>query len=414
MSKRIVQSLSLCAVIMGIAHAETISFSEGDRSFEIEFVTIDHPGNEPDEPDYVGNTWGDVDYVYQIAKYELPNAASIIWQGHKPLSPDNQVRATKMDWHDAAKFVNWLNEKEGYDPAYRFDRHEGHVDWYPTQPEYDPENRFRNSRARYVIPTGDEWYKAAYYDPEGKRYFDYATGSDELPTGSNDPTTNQNEIIWGNFRDFVDVTKAGGLSPFGTMGQTGNANEWEEGFWHHRQHGFRSGGQGTVEGHNAHRSWIRPWTNANPRVVRLMPNPDSDGDGVLAGNDIDLLTDFISTKNFKVAFDLNEDMVVDERDRAFFVEEIVGTVFGDANLDGFVDFEDFLALSASFDQGNGWAGGNFDGDGRTDFDDFLILSENFGATREISSVHVVPEPTGLWFAILLTLFGFRPHVVRFA
>ena len=54
---------------------------------------------------------------------------------------------------------------------------------------------------------------------------------------------------------------------------------------------------------------------------------------------------------------------------------------GDSNLDGLIDFSDFLALSSNFgkDVDSAWADGDFDGDARVTFADFLILSDNFGS-----------------------------------
>ena len=51
---------------------------------------------------------------------------------------------------------------------------------------------------------------------------------------------------------------------------------------------------------------------------------------------------------------------------------------GDANLDGTVDFDDFMELSKNFGQEGTWSEGDFDADGKIEFDDFLTLSANFG------------------------------------
>ena len=51
----------------------------------------------------------------------------------------------------------------------------------------------------------------------------------------------------------------------------------------------------------------------------------------------------------------------------------------DANLDGTVDFADFLAISTNFGrEGVGWSGGDFDCSGDITFADFLLLSTAFG------------------------------------
>jgi hypothetical protein len=52
---------------------------------------------------------------------------------------------------------------------------------------------------------------------------------------------------------------------------------------------------------------------------------------------------------------------------------------GDANLDGKVDFNDFVAISTHFLANDiNWDHGNFNYDGVVDFNDFVILSTNFG------------------------------------
>ena len=93
--------------------------------------------------------------------------------------------------------------------------------------------------------------------------------------------------------------------------------------------------------------------------------------------------------------------------------EVLQQTPGDANLDGVVDFPDFLALSEHFGEGSrrdprGWSQGDFDGDGEITFPDFLILSENFGAVAAASAASV-PEPTAGSIALfgLLGLIGFR-------
>ncbi|MDB5328833.1 MAG: hypothetical protein JWM57_4402 [Phycisphaerales bacterium] len=55
------------------------------------------------------------------------------------------------------------------------------------------------------------------------------------------------------------------------------------------------------------------------------------------------------------------------------------TLAGDANLNGTVDFNDFLVLQNNFNApGTRFDQGNFNYDGVTDFNDFLMLQNNFG------------------------------------
>ena len=61
--------------------------------------------------------------------------------------------------------------------------------------------------------------------------------------------------------------------------------------------------------------------------------------------------------------DLNGDMKVDIQDVRTIVVTILGTHFGDANLDGVVDATDIAIVNAHLGQQGGWAQGDFDGDG---------------------------------------------------
>ena len=79
---------------------------------------------------------------------------------------------------------------------------------------------------------------------------------------------------------------------------------------------------------------------------------------------------------------------------------------GDANLDGSVDFSDFLLLSTNFGLTGGWRDGDFDDDGFIQFSDFLILSTNFGQSKnEVPAPsQSVPEPSGIVVALVGVVF----------
>ena len=77
--------------------------------------------------------------------------------------------------------------------------------------------------------------------------------------------------------------------------------------------------------------------------------------------------------------DFVEDGRLDHLDIDFLVEETFRTKSGDANLDGKVNFTDFLVLSSNFGSTNArWSDGDFNCSGDVGFDDFLALSRNFG------------------------------------
>lgn len=116
---------------------------------------------------------------------------------------------------------------------------------------------------------------------------------------------------------------------------------------------------------------------------------DFDGDFLRSATDIDLLSAAIRINSSNTDFDLNQDGSVDDLDRSVWMN-LAGTVSGDVNLDGQVDFGDFLVLSQNFGLDGGWTAGDVDGSGDVRFQDFLLLSENFGKTTMAYSS--VPEP----------------------
>ena len=57
----------------------------------------------------------------------------------------------------------------------------------PSDAGYNPNNLYHNSLAHYVLPSVNEWYKAAYYNPTSGVYYDYPTGSNSVPDGIDVP-----------------------------------------------------------------------------------------------------------------------------------------------------------------------------------------------------------------------------------
>lgn len=135
---------------------------------------------------------------------------------------------------------------------------------------------------------------------------------------------------------------------------------------------------------------------------------DFDLDTQLTSGDIELLCNAINEGQNPDEYDLTDDSLVDLQDLTFWVEDLRGTFFGDANLDGAVLFADFLQLSENFDQPiaegtNRWDVGDFNCDQEVAFSDFLSLSENFGNTSQ-SEVANVPEPHNLLLALMGAAF----------
>jgi len=68
---------------------------------------------------------------------------------------------------------------------------------------------------------------------------------------------------------------------------------------------------------------------------------------------------------------------------------------GDANVDGVINFADFLTVTQNFGQEGTWRRGDFNGDQTINFNDFLDVSQRFGAVAaQLSGFsNPVPEPS---------------------
>ncbi len=104
----------------------------------------------------------------------------------------------------------------------------------------------RNSGATWILPTENEWYKAAYYDPTLNSdlggYWDYATQSDSAPTAGSPPGSSNS----ANFNNVVgNSTPVGAYedsqSYYGTYDQSGNVWEWNEAIYSTNFRGIRGG-----------------------------------------------------------------------------------------------------------------------------------------------------------------------------
>jgi formylglycine-generating enzyme len=217
------------------------TFGNGTNSFEIAFVTIGNPGNAPDTTGNP-NPAGSVSYGYRMGKFEISEqmidkANSLGGLGIvKHFTHGADKPANGVSWNEAARFVNWLNTSTGSPPAYKFavQAGQGGYDansnielWDSGDTGFNAANPYRNSLARYFLPSIDEWYKSAYFDPVNNAYFDFPTGSNSTPS-STASGTNLGTAVFNGQMGPADVMLAGGLSPYGTMGQGGNAYELEE------------------------------------------------------------------------------------------------------------------------------------------------------------------------------------------
>lgn len=176
----------------------------------------------------------------------------------------------------------------------------------------------------------------------------------------------------------------------------------------------------TPEGLNATHSYTPEFT-ANASAEELISMGESyalamfvelgSPDFFRSTTELDTLTRALHSDNATTEvgrnLDLNRDGTLDDDDLDFLIVDILGTLRGDTNLDGRVEFADFLVLSRNFSGTGGWGDGDFDGDGRVLFSDFLVLSRNFGRLVNVSDVATAPEPQAQWAFYAAIILSFR-------
>jgi sulfatase modifying factor 1 len=241
----------------------------------LEFVTVGDPGNAADTR-FTTPGYGKVDYTYQIGKYDVTAAqyteflnavaatdtyglynASMdtandqfgcnIKRGGSSGSYTYSVAANWADrpvnfvsWGDAARFCNWL---ENYQPTGLQElgtTEDGAYYLNGATSQADLMAVVRKANAKYVIPTENEWYKAAYYDPAksgGAGYWTFATRSDTVPSNVfayPDPGNHANYYSGYNYTIGYPYyrTEVGAFtnsfSAYGTFDQSGNLSQWSE------------------------------------------------------------------------------------------------------------------------------------------------------------------------------------------
>jgi formylglycine-generating enzyme required for sulfatase activity len=246
-SHRLSVRLGLLAVVV------LASVSLEAYAVTIDMVIVSNAGNAAD----TATGYGAVGYEFRIAKYETTvdqyvaflnsNArsdtyglydgrmsssvsrvgsagtyvyASQAFMGDKPI--------TYVDWYKAARFANWMNNGQTSGST-----ETGAYSLNGTSPASGVQ---RNPGAVFWIPSEDEWYKAAYFNPSSNGYWVYPTQTDAVPqkvtadasgVGSAGPS--------GNFANYgrsanviTNVGTNGGPSPYGAFDLGGNVEEWND------------------------------------------------------------------------------------------------------------------------------------------------------------------------------------------
>ena len=225
----------------GNAKAQTITntFGTGSNQFTLTFQTIGHTNNAADNITTPGTTnkYGAVNYQYDISTYSISQNQINLAKSNGLLGVtggawSNNQPAANVTWLQAAAFVNFLDTNSGFHAAYNLTYSGGayaQALWTNGQLGYNSSNPFRNSLAVYVLPTENEWFKAAYYNPSANGG---SGGYNLYSTGNTAPTkvasgTNANTAVYGTNKP-ASVSLAGGTSAYGTVGQSGNINDFLE------------------------------------------------------------------------------------------------------------------------------------------------------------------------------------------
>ena len=296
-------SCLLAVILLGVnvslisaASADVFNMPEGYTS--LEWVTVGNPGNIGEwsggYPEQNYRICGAVAYIYNIGKYEVTAgqyteflnavAATDAYGLYNPLmdSREEGCQITQngtsgnftydfsgrpsgdesdwvnrpvnyVSWGDSVRFANWLHNGQPTGPQRDSTTEDG--SYYLDGVTSDEEllSVTRKPGATWVIPTEDEWYKAAYHKNDGRtgNYWDYPTRSDSGHWPNNeivdpDPGNSANYERWDAspyWRTEVGEFENSG-SPYGTFDQGGNVAEFNESIiaspWQSR---IRRGGQ---------------------------------------------------------------------------------------------------------------------------------------------------------------------------
>ena len=256
---RIFASLCLCCAISLLASSPAAAVT-------ISWMPVGNPGNAADTVVMIDGTtgYGSVPYSYNIDRYDVtasqyveflnakdPTGANTLGLYNSMMSDatvggidfstgnandskysiisgrgDHPVNS--VTWYDAIRFTNWLNNGQGGG-----DTETGAYTLGPLGADGIPTNGFsitRNPGATVFLPSENEWYKAAYYNPGTSSYFQYPTSSNVAPIDSS-PTAlpNHANCFPGGPGNPTDVgAYSGTMSPYGAFDMGGNVYQWTE------------------------------------------------------------------------------------------------------------------------------------------------------------------------------------------
>ena len=169
---------------------------------------------------------------------------SVIGSGNRPV--------TYVSWFESVRFVNWLHNGQ---PTGAQDAGTTETGAYTLNGAMSGVGLTRNANATYGLPSENEWYKAAYYDPSlnsgSGGYWLYPTRSNDQPNSRNGSASDPNSANY-YYNDGIAngynggyavndsttrptgsaLTDAGAFSLaagfYGTFDQGGNVWEWDD------------------------------------------------------------------------------------------------------------------------------------------------------------------------------------------
>ena len=269
MSRRVIVNcfagmVALSCLLVGTRTIRADVLNMGAGLVSLEMMPIGQPGNAAD-----ANGYGAVSYEYSISKFEVTNAQYAeflnavaatdtygLWSSAMDITRSGtagafsySVKAGGADpnawqnrpirsirWASVVRFVNWLENGQPTGPQGIGTTESGayHINGTAASDVPTLMTIVREPDAKWVLPNENEWYKAAYYDPQQDSYYTYATASDVAPGNTlPDVTGNNSNHFAGGFADATFlVTEVGAFenssSAYGVSDMDGNVNEWTE------------------------------------------------------------------------------------------------------------------------------------------------------------------------------------------